>query len=414
MADWAVTTANSRLEFDTQNCIRLSCCNIDSNHFINFWGGTDTDGFVQVFTVNTSTWAVTTANASLEFDTVYGVYNSCCQVDSSHFIDFWAGSEDDGYVQVFTVNTSTWAVTTANASLEFDTVYGTYNSCCQIDSNHFINFWGGESLDGYVQVFTVNTSTWAVTTANARLEFNTVNGIYNSCCQIDSNHFINFSAGNSLDVFVQVFTVNTSTWAVTTANASLRFETAGTTGSSCYQIDSSHFINFWDGESLDGYVQVFTVNTSTWAVTTANARLEFDTVNGTYNSCYQVDSNHFIDFWAGSGDDGYVQVFTVNTSTWAVTTANASLEFDTVNGTRNSCYQIDSNHFINFWAGTDTDGFVQVFEVELPASAGGTNMQLNVGDSWKDVTAVKLNVGDTWKSVTKVQINVGDTWRTVF
>ena len=69
-----------------------------------------------------------------------------------------------------------------------------------------------------------------------------------------------------------------------------------------------------------------------WAVTTANASLEFDTVQGTYSSCYQIDSNHFINFWAGNGYNGYVQVFTVNTSTWDVTTANARLELDKQSG----------------------------------------------------------------------------------
>ena len=55
---------------------------------------------------------------------------------------------------------------------------------------------------------------------------------------------------------------------------------------------------------------------------------------------------------------------------WAVTTANASLEFDTVQGTYSSSYQIDSNHFINFWSGNGNDGYVQVFTVELPAGPG--------------------------------------------
>jgi hypothetical protein len=324
-------------------------------------------------------WAVTTAAASLEFDTDYGWYNSCHQIDSNHFINFWGGPDDDGYVQVFTVNTSTWAVTTAAASLEFDTGHDWFNSCYQIDSNHFINFWGGLDYDGYVQVFTVNTSTWAVTTAAASLEFDEGQGYYgyyNSCHQIDSNHFINFWSGKDDDGFTQVFTVNTSTWAVTTAGARLEFDTVNARINSCYQVDNNHFVNFWKGADGGGFTQVFTVNTSTWAVTTAAASLEFDTVNGWHSSCYQVDSNHFINFWSGPDDDGYVQVFTVNTSTWAVTTAAASLEFDTAAGRYHSCYQIDSNHFINFWGGPDDDGFTQVFEVEVPS--GGEDQNVSV------------------------------------
>jgi len=318
-------------------------------------------------------WAVTTAGASLEFDTGNGEYNSCTQIDTNHFINFWQGTDDDGFVQTFTVNTSTWAVTTAGASLEFDTQNGSSNSCYQIDDNHFINFWCGVDNDGYVQTFTVNTSTWAVTTAGASLEFDTQNSYSNSCYQIDTNHFINFWGGGAdWDGFVQTFTVNTSTWAVTTASAVLEFDTASGAWNSCYQIDDNHFINFWQGAAYDGYVQTFTVNTSTWAVTTASAVLEFDTQNGSQNSCYQIDSNHFINFWAGSAGDGFVQTFTVNTSTWAVTTVGASLEFDATYGYYNSCYQIDNNHFINFWKGTDDDGFVQIFDVNVPSAATAT------------------------------------------
>ena len=369
MADWDVTTANTALEFDTVSGLFHSCEMIDSNHFINFWQGLDADGYVQVFTVNTTTLAITTANASLEFDTVSSVNNSCFQIDSNHFINFWEGESLDGYVQVFTVNTSTWAVTTAADRLEFDTQYGRYNSCHCIDSNHFINFWRGGVGYGQTQVFTVNTSTWAVTTAGNRFQFVEIGVNYNSCRQIDANHFINFFMGESSDGYAQVLTVNTSTWAITTSSSSLEFDTVFGNYNCCYPIDANHFINFWEGESFDGYVQVFTVNTSTWAVTTAADRLEFDTQYGRYNSCSPIDSNHFINFFLGGAGYAQVQVFTINTSTWAVTTAAERLEFDSAAPENQSCHQIDSSHFIAFRKGADNDGFAQVFTVALAAAA---------------------------------------------
>jgi enamine deaminase RidA (YjgF/YER057c/UK114 family) len=372
MAAYDVSTSNARLIFDTVvgGALWSSCYKIDTNHFINFWSSTNNIGYVQSFTVNTSTWAVTTANTRLQFDGTMGTDNSCYQIDANHFINFWGGG-NSGFAEVFTVNTTTWAVTTAAARLEFDTAYGFQNSCYQVDANHFINFWGGSGNDGFVETFTVNTTTWAVTTAAARLEFDTVNGEYNSCFKIDTNHFINFWNGSGDDGFVETFTVNTTTWAVTTAAEVLEFDTQNCTYNSCYKIDTNHFINFYSGLNSDGYVQTFTVNTTTWAVTTAAEVLEFDTVWGFSNDCYPIDANHFINFWAGEGLNSYVQVFTVNTSTWAVTTAAARLEFDTVYGTNNSCYQIDSSHFINFWRSSNSESYVQVFAVEL--DAGGTD-----------------------------------------
>lgn len=34
------------------------------------------------------------------------------------------------------------------------------------------------------------------------------------------------------------------------------------------------------------------------------------------------------------------------------------------------------------------------------------NMKINIGDVWKDVTAVKINIGDVWKDVTAIDLNV--------
>lgn len=380
MAQYAITTANSVLEFDTQNGVSNACFVIDSNHFINFWGGgTNTRLTFQTFTVNTSTWAVTTAGSSLEVASIKGSENKCEQIDANHFIVF---SYDMGvfkwWASIVAVNTTTWAVTTATTPLNFGAGGGgQHGDCAKIDANHFIEFYCALDADGFAQVFVVNTTTWAVTTASAALEFDTQNGNYSNCAKIDTNHFINFWSGVDFDGFVQVFTVNTTTWATTTAGAVLEFDTQAKYSGNCYKIDDTHFINFWVGTDNDGFVQVFTVNTSTWAVTTAGSVLEYDTAEGGTPSCYQIDDNHFINFWRGIDADGFAQVFTVNTSTWAVTTSAAKLEFDTQENMYNSCYQIDTNHFINFWGGFDVDGFVQVFAVEGAASGPANLKTLN-------------------------------------
>jgi hypothetical protein len=54
---------------------------------------------------------------------------------------------------------------------------------------------------------------------------------------------------------------------------------------------------------------------------------------------------------------------------------------------------------------------LEIFGAEAPT---GTNLQLNISDSWKTVTALQINIGDSWKSVTGAQVNIGDSWETVF
>ena len=62
---------------------------------------------------------------------------------------------------------------------------------------------------------------------------------------------------------------------------------------------------------------------------------------------------------------------------------------------------------------SDPDGMYAVYAI-WEAAASGTNAQINIGDSWKEIAAMKINIGDNWKDVAGLQINIGDTWKTVF
>ena len=44
----------------------------------------------------------------------------------------------------------------------------------------------------------------------------------------------------------------------------------------------------------------------------------------------------------------------------------------------------------------------------------GTNMQVNIGDIWKDVSSMKINIGDLWKDVAGAWVNIGDSWKLIY
>jgi len=62
---------------------------------------------------------------------------------------------------------------------------------------------------------------------------------------------------------------------------------------------------------------------------------------------------------------------------------------------------------------TDPDGMLAIYAV-YETAATGTNFQVNVGDSWKEVPGIAVNIGDTWKDVDAIQVNIGDTWKEAF
>lgn len=372
MAQWSVTTSGATLAFTTNDAAPVfnSCVKIDANHFVvNYKGGGQFRS--QSITVNTTTWAVTTASSQLVVENGSTTHNQSIIIDTNHFLCIWRNSAgNNGVAQSLVVNTTTWAVTTAASSLNFDAGFYGFTSITAIDANHFVCFYAGTDFDGFAQVFTINTTTWAVTTSSSSLEFDTTRGYYNNSAQVDATHFLNiWGGGVSSYGIAQVFAVNTSTWAITTAGSSFNFYTDSWSVDSLCVIDSNHF--YVNGNT--GPI-VLTVNTSTWAVTTANTGLDWSGLSSGSNlTCIAVDSNHFIQFWEGSGSDGFTTVFAVNTTTWAVTTTAAYFEFDTVSAFYNATAQIDSSHFINFWGGGSSaadDGVVQVFTVDLTGPRG--------------------------------------------
>jgi len=46
--------------------------------------------------------------------------------------------------------------------------------------------------------------------------------------------------------------------------------------------------------------------------------------------------------------------------------------------------------------------------------AVGTNMKININDTFEDVDSIQINIGDVWKDVNSIQQNIGDAWKTVF
>ena len=270
------TLEGTPLEFDTTNGEWNACHRIDGTHYINFWTGASGDGFAQVFLVNTTTWAVTALGTPLEFDTAEATYNAVTQIDSNHFMNCYRGTGSDGIASIFEVNLGTWAVTEVGSGLTFDSGSVTAISIVSVgDGEHVLVFWASTSV-GYAQVLEVNTGTWNITALDSPLNFEAENS-ENKCFALgDGEHFVNTWVGNSSDGFTQVFNVDPSTFALTAVGTPLNFESTSTVGISSVSFeDGQHFIAFWGDPSYTGYARVFEVNLTTYAITTLSLEVEF-------------------------------------------------------------------------------------------------------------------------------------------
>lgn len=365
-ADWDVTSGTKH-EFESVYSEGHSVIQVDSTHYLNVFVDNDDDANAVILTVDTNDWTIT-SGTSHEFSTSADIYYDLVQIDSTHFIvayvDYYSY---DGYVEVLTVDTDTWTVT-SSASYEYGTDESYHQSITQIDATHYLIAWADSAHDGRTRVLTVNTDTWAISGATVT-EFDTSQGMFNSLVKIDSTHYLNAYQGSVNDGFAIVLTVNPATWAVS-GGTKLEFDTTDVEYNDVIQVDSTHYLNVFADSSDDGRAVILTVDTDAWTIT-AGTELEFDTINGQYNSIEQIDSTHYLVTYRGNGLDGYAIVLTVDTSAWTIT-AGTKHEFDTADVTYNSLVQIDSSHYLNVYTDSADDGNAVVISVEVPASGSCT------------------------------------------
>jgi len=369
MADWDISTRAAPTEFDTASASVNQAIFIDSTHGFLVWNGVASDGFARIFEANTSTGALTAPGASLEFDTRNLTSAAAVvSIDGSHVLVVWNGASlGNTLAQVMEINTSTWDVTTAAASLSLGISGQGRFSAAKIDDNHVV-FCNAEAIsdDGYAQTLEVNTSTWEVTTASGRFVFDTtLQYNFGESLLIDSNKILqawSVTGGGR----IQVLSVDTSTWDVSTAGALFSYGAAEARYNTLNAIDSTHILHSFTGGLSNGYIRTLSIETSTWAVSTASSDFNFETGACTYIDFNIVDPNHFVGAWAGPDNDGFTQVFEVNTSTWAVTTSAARLEFDTSNGQHITLVQFSESQYTLAWNGVDSDGFIQLFDIDIP------------------------------------------------
>jgi hypothetical protein len=63
---------------------------------------------------------------------------------------------------------------------------------------------------------------------------------------------------------------------------------------------------------------------------------------------------------------------------------------------------------------TTLANYIMSIHCNYTPSAAGTNMQINIGDTFKSIAGMQINIGDVWKTVAGAQINIGDVWKTIF
>lgn len=174
------------------------------------------------------------------------------------------------------------------------------------------------------------------------LEHDSVNGTYNSLVQIDSTHFMLAYNGDS-GGHIKTFSIDGS-FEITEID-DLEHDTTQGIWNSLIMIDSTHFMLAYKGTSNYPYIKTFSIDGSYDNITELDSLSHYPTSYNGYHSIIMLDSTHFVCAWQGNGADGYVKAFTIDGS-YNISNLSGNIEHDTSFAYHNSLVKIDSTHFM--------------------------------------------------------------------
>jgi len=290
------------------------------------------------------------------------------------FLTFFAIICSVGLAPINDASANDGTILTEVTSIEHDELIPQFtaqdNSLVQVDSDTYALAYTGVDDDGFISTFTISAD-GATITEIATLEHDTNNSKDNSLVQVDSDTYALAYAGENDDGFISTFTISSS-GAITAVRTqslanNLEHDTLDGTYNSLVQVDSDTFALAYAANS--GFISTFTIS-SDGATITEIATLEHDLLDNSDNSLVQVDSDTYALAYHSSDmmmmiDAGIISTFTIS-SDGATITEIATLEHDASDGWEHSLVQVDSDTYALAYAGGENfsgSGFISTFTI---------------------------------------------------
>ena len=350
---------NVHHETDTM-ALGFSLVQVDSDTYALAYGGTNSqaqagrDGFISTFDIDSdgiitpirieNHAAFESASVNFEFDLNQARHNSLVKVDSDTYAVAYAGKDNDGFITTLTISSDGSTISKVE-TIEHDLVNGQDNSLVHVNDDTYALAYEGESSDGYISTFTIDSdgditptriqNHAAFASASANTEHDALWGNQNSLVQVDSDT-IALAYGN-YDVTISAGLISTFT------------------------IDS-------DGDITPIRIQNHA------AFESASANLQHDTTLGEYSSFIQMESDLYVLAYTGTGSDGFISTFKIDSDgvITAVKThaAGNNVEHTLDNVQHNALVKVDLDTIALAYnqmgtGGTGNEGFISTFDIGI-------------------------------------------------
>ena len=256
--DGETITKVSTLEFAPNHNTHNSLVQVDSDTYALAFGGNDDAGWINTFTISADGETITKVK-QLKHDTNKGLHNSLVQVDSDTYALAYRGNDDDGFMSTFTISANGSTITEVD-SLEHDTDNAKSNSLVQVDSDTYALAYQGTDDDGFMSTFTIDSdgNITAVKTQSEgnNMEHDTDSSFHNSLIQVDSDTYALAYRGTGDDGFISTFTISAADTTSTTSSSTTSSSTTSSSGGGCgfdRDCTAPRITNHGESETPDGF-----------------------------------------------------------------------------------------------------------------------------------------------------------------
>jgi hypothetical protein len=257
-ANGSTITEVSTLEFAPNHNTHNSLVQVDSDTYALAFGGNDDAGWINTFTISADGETITKVK-QFKHDTNKGKHNSLVQVDSDTYALAYRGTDDDGFMSTFTISANGSTITEVD-SLEHDTDNATSNSLVQVDSDTYALAYSGTDDDGFMSTFTIDSdgNITAVKTQSEgnNMEHDTNSSFHNSLIQVDSDTYALAYRGTGDDGFISTFTISAADTTSATSSSTTSSSTTSSSGGGCgFDRDCTppRITNHGESETPDGF-----------------------------------------------------------------------------------------------------------------------------------------------------------------
>ena len=344
--------------FDTASGMEPAMVQISATQYLCAYRGDRDDGWACILTVNTGNWSVS-SGSSLEYDTSSGITPALTRVDDTHFLCAYQGNKGGGFACILSYMAP--GMLFKNGSIEFDTADCIYPALSQIDTTHYLCAYDVQSSICRVVVLIVDTLGWTINKA-ATMSVATALSPRPTLAKVDDTHYLCAYSGPGDRGYAVILTVNTGDWSVS-AGTPFEFDSGYATDPILAQVDATHYLCVYQGNTLKGCAIVLTVNTSDWTVGKATSSYSVIESQEAYTPALcQIDGTNFLCSYRAAANLGTAAVLTVNTGDWSVTN-KTPLAFEEVFCATPALCQIDTQHYLCAHSDSADDGYAGVLEL---------------------------------------------------